>query len=115
MPSDQSTSITSCTSNIVHLNCTFDGADPLPVVTWYKDNYLIGSNADNTTSERHNSIPSTQFADGYIFLNTGALEILSASLLDAGSYHCTGTNAAGTVQGNQYNLNVVNGGELLIH
>ena len=86
----------------MHLPCDFQSAHPTPVVSWYKDDSVIASNAESDL------IQSTSFtAQGrYIILPDGGIQIRSSGQLDSGTYRCTGKNAAGLRQGNRYHLNV---------
>ncbi|XP_074858282.1 hemicentin-1 isoform X3 [Carettochelys insculpta] len=67
-------------NNPVHLECKASG-NPLPVITWYKDNQLLTSAASVT------------------FLNRGQIvQLDSVQISDTGIYKCVAVNAAGTAE-----------------
>ncbi|KAK4820389.1 hypothetical protein QYF61_025563 [Mycteria americana] len=67
-------------NNPIHLECRVSG-NPLPAITWYKDNRPLTSAASAT------------------FLNRGqVLQIEGAQISDTGVYKCVAVNTAGTAE-----------------
>ncbi|PKU29498.1 hypothetical protein llap_20198 [Limosa lapponica baueri] len=67
-------------NNPIHLECRASG-NPLPAITWYKDNRPLTSSASAT------------------FLNRGqVLQIEGAQISDTGIYKCVAANTAGTAE-----------------
>ncbi|NXJ63832.1 HMCN1 protein, partial [Rostratula benghalensis] len=67
-------------NNPIHLECRASG-NPLPAITWYKDNRPLTSAASAT------------------FMNRGqVLQIEAAQISDTGIYKCTAVNTAGTAE-----------------
>ncbi|XP_010130628.1 PREDICTED: hemicentin-1, partial [Buceros rhinoceros silvestris] len=67
-------------NNPIHLECRVSG-NPLPAITWYKDNRPLAS------------------AAGTAFLNRGqVLRVEGAQISDTGVYKCVAVNSAGTAE-----------------
>ena len=92
-------SISNCPSSVVYLKCAFENNENRPIVTWYKNNHRIGSNAMNSQNryliERHS---------GYSVLPNGTLEITRTISSTSGRYQCKAETKNGVKPGNQYEL-----------
>ena len=91
-------SLPACAGSSIYLNCSFDIANPLPVIKWYKSGRLVASTNIEDTKRNVKSI-----------LPSGVLEITEISERDAGRYTCYAENIAGRKKGAQYVLKILNG------
>ena len=70
---------------VAFFRCSVEGAQPRPLITWYKDSANL----------------NTEGARFHVSDVTGTLFIRGVLESDAGLYHCTASNGAGTIRSTQ--------------
>ena len=104
-------SVSSCRGSTIQLNCSFDKANPKPVIKWYKSSRLLGSSEDLSpeTLSTDALLNQDSVDHSIVALPSGKLEISNVSDSNGGKYLCFGQNIAGKKKGFQYTLTVTTG------